>query len=186
MQGWQRSMYFDQTGLAWVNPSPNMKSLDAALVYPGPGTLETTSLSVGRGTDKAFLVYGAPWVDAVAVVKNISRRNIPGVGFEACSFVPTTRGFSYKGRKCNGVCLTVLDRARLDPVQTGLHMTQAFYETHPQQFKAYEGFATEIGDREAWGLLTRGHVKPEEVLERWNEELQRFMVMRKRYLIYAD
>jgi uncharacterized protein YbbC (DUF1343 family) len=186
MQGWQRSMYYDQTGLAWINPSPNMRSLAAALLYPGPGTLETTSLSVGRGTDRAFLAYGAPWVDAHAVVRNLSKRNIAGVRFESCSFVPTTPGFAYRGTTCYGVCLTVLDRERLDPVQTGLHLVQAFYETHPQRFKAYEGFATEVGDREAWGLLTKGNVSPVAVLERWDSELKRFREIRKRYLIYSD
>ena len=184
MRGWQRSMYYDQTGLAWVNPSPNMKSLNAAILYPGPGTLETTSLSVGRGTDSAFLAYGAPWVDAARVVKNLSARNIPGIRFEACSFVPTAPGFSYKGATCFGVRLVVLDRERLDPVQAGLHMAQAFHETHPQRFKAYEGFSTEVGDREAWGLLTKGQTKPEILLERWSVELDSFREVRKRYLLY--
>jgi len=185
MRGWLRSMYYDQTGLTWINPSPNMKSPDAALLYPGPGTLETTSLSVGRGTDRAFLAYGAPWVDAGAVVKNLSLRNIPGIRFEACSFVPTTPGFSYRGATCYGVCLTGLDRELLDPVQAGLHLVQAFHETHPQRFKAYEGFATEVGDREAWGSLTKSRMTPEKVLERWDGALERFREMRKRYLIYG-
>ncbi len=184
LQGWQRSLYYDQTGLMWVNPSPNMKSLDAALLYPGPGTLETTSLSVGRGTDRAFLAYGAPWVDAAAVVKNLSARNIPGLRFETCSFVPTTPGFSYRGKSCYGVCLDVLDREVLDPVLAGLHLAQAFYETHPIRFRSYEGFGTEIGARDTWGLLTKGGLKPEKVQERWQDELDRFREMRKRYLIY--
>jgi uncharacterized protein YbbC (DUF1343 family) len=184
MQGWQRSMYQDQTGLAWINPSPNMKSLTAALLYPGPGTLETTSLSVGRGTDRAFLAYGAPWADAAAVIRNLSRRKIPGIKFEACSFVPTAPGFSYRGRTCNGVCVTELDRERLDPVLAGLHLVQAFYETHPWRFKAYEGFSTEVGDREVWSLLTKGKVSPEAVLGRWRVDLARFRIVRERYLLY--
>jgi uncharacterized protein YbbC (DUF1343 family) len=185
MQGWLRSMYYDQTGLTWINPSPNMKNLNAAILYPGPGTLETTSLSVGRGTDRAFLAYGAPWVNPSAVVKNLSSRNIPGIQFEACSFVPTTPGFSYRGTTCYGVCLTVLDRERLDPVLAGLHLVQAFYETHPQRFRAYEGFATEIGDREVWGLLTKRKMPPEDVLKRWNTELKHFMKIRNRFLLYG-
>ena len=184
MQGWQRSMYYDQTGLIWVNPSPNMKNLDAALLYPGPGTLETTSLSVGRGTARAFQVYGAPWVDAGAVVKNIEKRVIPGVAFEACSFVPTTPGFSHQGKTCRGVCLTIHDRERFDPVLTGLHMTQALFETHPLRFRAYEGFATETGDRQTWELLTKYKVKPEKVIERWDNGLERFKKIRKKYLLY--
>ena len=184
MQGWRRSMYYDQTGLTWINPSPNMKSLDAALLYPGPGTLETTSLSVGRGTSRAFLAYGAPWVDAAAVIKNVTARNIPGITFEACSFVPTTPGFSHRGKTCYGVCVSDLDRVLFDPVQTGLHLIQAFHETHPSKFKAFEGFATEVGDREAWGLLTKDMVRPDKVLESWNVALKGFMEMRKEYLLY--
>jgi len=186
MQGWLRSMYYDQTGLAWVNPSPNMRSLNAAILYPGPGTLETTNLSVGRGTDKAFLAYGAPWVDAGALVKNLSMRNIPGIRFEACSFVPTTPGFSYRGTTCYGVCLTVTDRERLDPILAGLHLAQAFHETHPGRFKAYGGFATETGDREVWRLLTSERMSPDQVQERWNEAEVRFRKIRGRYLIYGE
>jgi uncharacterized protein YbbC (DUF1343 family) len=184
MQGWQRSMYYDQTGLDWINPSPNMKSIIAATLYPGPGTLETTSLSVGRGTDRAFLAYGAPWVDAGVVVKNISVRKIPGIQFEACSFIPTAPGFSYKGKRCYGVCVSALDREWLDPVLAGLHLAQAFHETHPQRFKVYGGFATEVGDREVWGLLTKGKLSPEAVLERWRADLERFRNVRDRYLLY--
>jgi uncharacterized protein YbbC (DUF1343 family) len=184
MQGWQRSLYFDQTGLTWINPSPNMRSLNAALLYPGLGTLETTSLSVGRGTGRAFLAYGAPWVNATVVIKNLSRRNIPGIRFEACSFVPTTPGFSYKGKICYGVCVADLDRERLDPIQAGLQLLQAFYETHPQRFKAYEGFSTEVGDREAWDMLTKSSMKPELVLERWNQGVDRFRKLRECYLLY--
>jgi uncharacterized protein YbbC (DUF1343 family) len=186
MQGWHRSMYYDQTGLPWINPSPNMRSLNAALLYPGPGTLETTSLSVARGTDRAFLGYGAPWVDSGRVIQNLSGRKIPGVRFEACSFVPTTPGFSYRGKICYGVCLTVLDRERFDPVQAGLHLVQAFYETHPQRFRAFEGFATEVGDQRVWGWLTRAGTSPETVMDRWEKGLRHFLEIRKRYLIYVD
>jgi uncharacterized protein YbbC (DUF1343 family) len=163
-----------------------MKSLDAAILYPGPGTLETTSLSVGRGSDQAFLAYGAPWVEAGKVVLNLSRRSIPGIRFDSCSFVPQTPGFSYKGFVCQGVCLTILDREQFDPVLTGLHLVQAFQEVHPLRFKAYEGFATEVGDREVWGLLTKSGMKPERILAKWEGPLQRFRETRKRYLIYAD
>jgi uncharacterized protein YbbC (DUF1343 family) len=186
LQGWRRAMYYDQTGLAWINPSPNMRSLNAAILYPGPGTIETTNLSVGRGTDKAFLAYGAPWVDAGAVAANLSRRNIPGITFKACTFVPTAAGFAHQGKNCRGICVAGIDRDRLDPLRAGLHIVQAFYETHPQRFLAYEGFATETGDREAWGLLTKGRVTPEKVQQRWDEGLERFRELRRRYLIYGE
>jgi uncharacterized protein YbbC (DUF1343 family) len=184
MRGWQRPMNYDQTGLAWVNPSPNMKSLDAALLYPGPGTLETTNLSVGRGTSRPFQVYGAPWVNSAALLKNLSARVIPGISFAAAEFVPTAAGHPYRGKTCYGVSLVITDRGRFEPTLVGLHMVQAMYETHPQHFIAYNGFATEVGDREAWGLLTRKGMSPDAVLGRWQEGLRLFMGLRERYLLY--
>lgn len=184
MQGWRRGMYYDQTGLGWINPSPNMRSLEAALLYPGPGTLETSNLSVARGTPLAFRAYGAPWVDERRVIANLNRRQIAGVRFEACSFVPTTPGFSYRGQACRGVCLTVTDRELFDPVLTGLHLAQAFHETHPKQFRLYGGFATETGDRGVAEQITKGKAVPESVVRRWNEQVLRFREIRKKYLLY--
>ncbi|QEM69524.1 DUF1343 domain-containing protein [Geobacter sp. FeAm09] len=184
MQGWRRAMYYDATGLPWVNPSPNMKSLTAAILYPGPGTLETADLSVGRGTDRSFLAYGAPWVDGAAVARNLAARTIPGIRFAPCSFVPTAAGHPYRGKHCSGVCVTALDRDRLDPPLAGLHLAQAFYETYPGKFKVYEGFGTEVGDREAWPLLRQKGVTPRDVVRRWDRELERFKVVRSGYLLY--
>ena len=184
MKGWRRSMYLDETGLAWVNPSPNMKSLTAALLYPGLGVLETTNLSVGRGTQTPFQLYGAPWVNAAEVLANLSARKIPGISFVAAEFVPTAAGHIYRGKTCYGIRVTSIDRERLDPVLVGLHLAQAFYEVQPKQYKAYEGFATETGDRGAWRLLTRMAMSPEMVVERWQEGLERFKKVRERYLLY--
>ncbi|KAA0891653.1 DUF1343 domain-containing protein [Oryzomonas rubra] len=184
MQGWRRSMYFDATGLTWINPSPNMKSLPAAILYPGLGTLETADLSVGRGTERPFLAYGAPWADGAAVARNLAGRSIPGISFTPCSFVPTAAGHPYRGKRCSGVCVAALDRDRLDPVLAGLHLAQAFYETHPRQFKVSEGFGTEVGDREAWRLLKQKGVTPLDVVRRWDEDLERFRKVRGRYLLY--
>ena len=186
MQGWNRAMYFDQTGLPWINPSPNMRSLDAAIVYPGPGTLETTNLSVARGTERAFLAYGAPWVDGVAVAANLERRKIPGIAFEPCYFTATTPGTPHAGKRSNGVCVVSIDRARFDPVLAGLHLIQAFYETHPRSFRRFEGFATETGDREVWRMLTLERMGPEQVNIRWKEGIERFRKARERYLLYKE
>lgn len=184
MQGWRRGMYLDETGLAWRNPSPNMKSPEAALLYPGLGILETSNVSVGRGTKRPFQMYGAPWVDARALLVNLARREIPGLGFAPVSFIPTAAGHSYKGKKCFGIGVTITDREKLDPVLAGLHLVQAFYETHPDRFRPNEGFATEVGDKEAWALLTGGLMTPEAVADRWKDDLGRFRRMRERYLLY--
>ena len=184
MQGWQRSMYYDQTGLGWINPSPNMKSMTGALLYPGPGILETTNLSVGRGTGKPFEIYGAPWVNAEKVLKNLMARTVPGVTFRAAEFVPTAVGHPYRGKNCYGIGVVITDRERLDPLLTGLHLVQAFYQTHPRQFKRYGGFATETGDSDAWELLTQKGISPAVVAGRWSEGEQRFIKLRLKYLLY--
>jgi uncharacterized protein YbbC (DUF1343 family) len=182
MQGWQRGMYYDETGLAWINTSPNMRSLHAALLYSGPGTLETVNLSVGRGTEQPFEVYGAPWVDAEALLRNLSARTIPGVSFSAREFVPA--GHPYRGKTCRGVGITVLDRKLFDPILTGLHLLQAFYQVQPEQLRQKQGFAIEVGDDEVWTLLTKGGRTPEEVAARWQEGTERFRELREQYLLY--
>ena len=98
--------------------------------------------------------------------------------------MPTTPGSPHRGKSCHGVCVSSLDRERFDPVLAGLHLAQAFYEIHPQRFKVYEGFATETGDREAWGLLTRQGKTPEEVAVRWDDALKNFRKVREGYLLY--
>lgn len=184
MNGWQRDMYFDDTDLDWVNPSPNMKNLTEAVLYPGLGVLETTNLSVGRGTDHPFEMYGAPWLDAAAVARNLAARQVPGITFTACTFMPTTAGQPYRGTICNGVCVATMDREQLDPVQAGLHLIQAISEVHPERFKADAGFAVEVGDSDAWELLTQEGESPAEVAERWDSALEKFMSVRKKYLLY--
>jgi uncharacterized protein YbbC (DUF1343 family) len=184
MQGWQRGMSQDATGLVWVNPSPNMKSLDAAILYPGLGILEATNLSVGRGTDRPFQMYGAPWVSAGAVIANLARREIPGLSFAQCNFVPTAPGHPYKGKTCFGVSVTISGRGKLDPILAGLDMVQAFYETHSDRFRPCDGFAAQVGDKDAWAFLTSKRMKPEKVADRWNGELDRFRKVRERYLMY--
>lgn len=184
LRGWQRSMYFDATGLAWVNPSPNMKNLTEALLYPGLGVLETTNLSVGRGTDHPFELYGAPWLDAAAVVRYLAARPIPGITFTTCTFVPTAPGHPYRGKTCNGIRVAAIDRDSLNPIQAGLHLVQALYAVHPESYKAHAGFTVLVGDREVWDLLTRQGKNPAEVESRWNTALEKFLTVREKYLLY--
>lgn len=185
MQGWRRNMYFDETGLAWVNPSPNMRSLTAALLYPGIGTMETSNLSVGRGTQRPFELYGAPWVDAPALVTNLERRMIPGCRFTAASFVPATAGYPYRGQQCHGVSVTITDRDAFDPILAGLHLAQAMIEVHSRQFSLYEGFAVEVGDRDIRALLAEAGRRPVDVIKRWDGERVKFEAVRQKYLLYG-
>lgn len=118
MTGWRREMLWDDTGLTWVNPSPNMRSLNAALLYPGMCLLEGSTVSEGRGTDTPFEQCGAPWINGAALAKQLTDLHLPGIAFAATEFTPTFQ--KHAGKKCGGVKFTITDRRTLKPYQTGL------------------------------------------------------------------
>jgi len=136
-------MWFDETGQTWVNPSPNMRSLTEAALYPGIGLLETTNLSVGRGTDTPFEVVGAPWMDGRAVAGYLNRRSIAGVRFVPVEFTPDASVF--KGEKCFGVNIIVTDRSRFQSVRTGTEIAVALRTMYPDlwKFGAYDRLASD-------------------------------------------
>jgi uncharacterized protein YbbC (DUF1343 family) len=119
-EDWRRGDYWDATGLMWVNPSPNMRSLTEAILYPGIGLLETTNISVGRGTDTPFEVLGAPWIDAKEFAKKLNAARLAGVRFVPIEFTPTTS--KHANEKCGGVNITVVDRETIRPVTVGLQI----------------------------------------------------------------
>jgi uncharacterized protein YbbC (DUF1343 family) len=123
LENWRRDEFFDATGLRWVNPSPNMRSLAQALLYPGIGLLETTNLSVGRGTDTPFELFGAPWLDGVELAFTLNGLGLPGVAFVPVGFTPEASKFA--GERCSGVNVIVTDRARFAPVRTGIAIAGA-------------------------------------------------------------
>lgn len=182
MFGWQRGMAWSATGLAWINPSPNMKDPMAALLYPGLGILEATNLSVARGTDFPFHRYGAPWVDPAAVLKQLP--NLPGFRFSPTSFTPTAPGHPYRNQRCQGIEVTVSDPNTADPILAGLYLVQAIYRAHPNQYQAHSGFHSMVGDRSAWQRLTAGGESPEQVISDWQERLEQFKQLREQYLLY--
>jgi uncharacterized protein YbbC (DUF1343 family) len=132
-EGWRRADAFDATGLEWMNPSPNMRSLTEAFLYPGIGMLEFTNLSVGRGTDTPFEVLGAPWLDGRPLADALAARKIPGVAFVPIRFTPAASKF--KGELCGGVNIAVTDRAMLDPVRVGLEIAVALRRLHPEKWE---------------------------------------------------
>lgn len=184
MKNWQRWMYLDQTGLLWENPSPNMKTLNGAILYPGPGSGETTTLSCGRGTDRPFEIYGAPFMDGQKIAENLARRITPGVRFVSYSHTPTAKYHQFQNVLCHGVFAIVYDRERLDSVTAGLHMVQAMYESHPDQYKELGGYKTETGDENTWRMLTEEKLTPEQIVARWQPDIDRFIELRKPFLLY--
>ena len=134
MDGWRRAMWFDRTGLTWINPSPNMRSLRQATLYPGIGLLETTNLSVGRGTDTPFEIVGAPWLDGRKLAKELNARTLPGVRFVPVRFTP--RASVFKGEACSGVEFIITDRATFRPVAAGLEIATTLRRLYPNEWQA--------------------------------------------------
>lgn len=188
MQGWKRSMYWEETGLLWIHPSPNMKTVNGALLYPGPGALEDTQLSVGRGLSTPFEIYGAPFFNSEKILTLLSKRNLPGVRFESASFIPTAKGHQFEGKLCHGIRVRVIDREVLNPILLGLHLLQVFFEADRESgSKKYfpnKGFVKEIGDDQVWQELTVKGVAPEQIIDRWQGRINSFLLMREKYLLY--
>ena len=131
-RGWRRDQWWDETGLPWVPPSPNMPTLDAATIYPGLCVVEATNLSEGRGTTRPFHLIGAPWVDEEALVADLRALGLEGVAFRATRFRPEFQ--KHGGKVCRGVELHVVDRLRLQPLALGLHLLAAIHDLHPESF----------------------------------------------------
>jgi uncharacterized protein YbbC (DUF1343 family)/CubicO group peptidase (beta-lactamase class C family) len=133
MENWSRSMWFDQTNQIWTNPSPNMRSLTEATLYGGIGLLETTNLSVGRGTDTPFEVVGSPWIDGQKLAEHLNNRNIGGVRFIPIKFKPNASVF--KDENCNGINIVIVDRATFKPIRTGLEIAVALRKLYPTDWQ---------------------------------------------------
>ncbi len=132
MRAWRRSMYFDQTGLPWVMPSPNMPTLDTAIVYPGMCLFEATNVSEGRGTTRPFEIFGAPWIKAAPLACALRERGLRGVYFRELEFEPTFQ--KHACQVCGGVQIHVTDRGAFEPVRTGVEVIQSVRELWPEEF----------------------------------------------------
>jgi uncharacterized protein YbbC (DUF1343 family)/CubicO group peptidase (beta-lactamase class C family) len=180
MEGWQRGDWFDSTGLAWVNPSPNLRSVTEAGLYPGVGVIEYTNVSVGRGTDTPFELLGAPWIKGKELAAYLNARGIAGVRFVPVTFTPTAS--NYAGQKCEGVNIVLLERNALDGPELGMELASALQKLYPADFKI--GRITELlVNQAAFDGLMAGK-DPRRIAQDWQEELEKFEVVRKKYLIY--
>jgi uncharacterized protein YbbC (DUF1343 family) len=180
MEGWHRSDLLDATGLIWVNPSPNMRSLTEALLYPGIGLLETTNVSVGRGTDTPFEVFGAPWIDGTRLARELNAAGLPGVRFVPLRFTPASSVF--KGRLCNGVNVIVTDRKVFRPVRTGLAIACTLRRLYPKTWDAekYDGL---LRNRAALEALLAGK-SAAQIEQGWQAGLEEFRRRRQEFLLY--
>jgi uncharacterized protein YbbC (DUF1343 family) len=180
MQGWQRGDWFDSTGLAWVNPSPNLRSVTGAALYPGVALIEGTNVSVGRGTDTPFEVVGAPWIKSRELAGYLNGRGIAGVRFVPVTFTPAAS--VYSGLKCEGVNIVLTERNALDAPELGIELAAALRKLYPADFKM-ERMAELLVNQAAFDGLVAGK-DPRRIAQDWQEELEKFEVVRKKYLIY--
>jgi len=180
MEGYRRQAWFDQTGLRWVNPSPNLRSLSQAVLYPGVGMIESANVSVGRGTATPFEIVGAPWVAAPRLADYLNRRQIPGIAFEPVTFVPQASRYAHQ--RCGGVRLRLVDRAALDTPALGVELAAALYRLYPDKFQLDRTVGM-IGSRQVLQAIKNGN-DPREIQSRWQGGLDRFNRLRARYLLY--
>ncbi|MDX6612902.1 MAG: hypothetical protein QOD75_2088 [Blastocatellia bacterium] len=180
IEGWRRAMWFDETNLTWINPSPNMRSLAEATLYPGIGLLETTNVSVGRGTDTPFELLGAPWIDEQQLASYLNQRGIAGVRFVPVRFTPTSSVF--KGEECRGVNVIVTDRTRFRPVMNGLEIAVALQKLYPAVWKT-DSYLRLLANADTLAQLKRG-ASAEEMARSWGVSLDEFRRARLRALLY--
>lgn len=191
MRGWRRDQYFDQTGLSWVLPSPNLPTLEGAIVYPGTVLFEGTNVSEGRGTTRPFELVGAPWVAAESFADGLNARGLPGVHFRPAVFEPTFN--KHAGRACGGCQVHVTNRASFEPVATGVALIEAFRQAGPEEFAwrqppyEYETVRPPID-------ILYGSARLRETVDRgeqagvlsagWPAEVEPFLEVRRSFLLY--
>jgi uncharacterized protein YbbC (DUF1343 family) len=179
-ENWKRTDWWDATGLVWTNPSPNMRSLNAATLYPGVGVLEFTNLSVGRGTDTPFEVLGAPFIDARTFAASLNAALLPGVRFVPIQFTPNASKFAKE--RCGGVNLILTDRQKFASIRTGLTIAQTLHKLYPNQWQP-EKLATLLVHKTTQTALLTG-TEPKLLERRWQTDLKAFLERRKHVLIY--
>jgi len=184
MKGWRRRMWYDQTGLPFIKPSPNMPDLETAAVYPGLCLLEGTNVSEGRGTKRPFRQFGAPWIDSKRLADRLNKLNLPGMHFEPVRFTPASS--KYQGQECNGVRIIITERDQLEPYYNGVRIVNEIYRMYPRNFQ----WKARHFDRLCGTSMIRNAITSRSSLNglrnKWQAELESFQEIRDKYLIYPD
>jgi len=180
MRDWQRTDWYDETGLAWVNPSPNLRNPTEEVLYPGVAMVEGANVSVGRGTDTPFELLGAPWMDSRNLSAYLNARDIQGVRFVPVDFKPSSNSFA--DRLCHGVQIVLIDRQALDPAELGVELAAALWKLYPDVFQLEKTLPL-VGAR--WVLEAIGAGKdPRRIVYEWQGALEQFRTLRLKYLLY--
>jgi len=179
-EGWNRQMTWDQTGLTWINPSPNMRSLTQALLYPGVGLIESTNVSVGRGTDTPFQIVGDPWISGTDLARELDRAELPGVVFVPVEFTPESS--KHANVLCHGIELIITDRNRFESVATGLAIAKALRKLYPDNWET-KNLNTLLRNQVIRDAVLDGSLDPR-FDPRLRVGLFEFQQRRQKYLIY--
>lgn len=180
VQGWKRDQFYDATGLPWVNPSPNMRSLTQSLLYPGIGLLETTNLSVGRGTDTPFELIGAPYIDGTKLAHQLNATGLPGIRFVPIRFTPESSKF--ENELCGGVNFIITNRKTFHPLRTGLELARALHLLYPDQWET-KSLNRLLSHKKTYDSL-RTNQSVDLIEADYKKELDQFRSRRKKYLLY--
>ena len=180
MKNWRRDAWFDDTALPWINPSPNMRNMNEAALYPGVGAIEGTNISVGRGTDTPFEQVGAPWIDGVRLAETLNARSVAGVRFYPVRFTPASS--KYANQECQGVFIIVTDRALLRPVRVGLEIASALNKLYASQYQL-DAAGRLFGSRETLSRVKLGD-DPAEIAASWGVAESKWRLLRSKYLLY--
>ena len=189
MKNWRRDMFFRQTGLPWIKPSPNMPTPSTALLYPGMGLLEATNISEGRGTTKPFEIVGAPWIDNKELVRMLDDHQFSGLEYDTTMFIPVdmpgaVMNPKFEGQRCNGLSLRVTASTDFRPVEFGIHFLAAVQKLYPKQFSMNQRRMNQMaGIADVFNSLSQD-LAPDSIIAAWQPELEEFLKIREKYLMY--
>jgi uncharacterized protein YbbC (DUF1343 family) len=180
MKNWHRNYFFESTGARWIPPSPNLRTLKGAVLYPGIEILQNAGVSVGRGTEAPFEEFGAPWIDGQAVAAALSNRRLPGVAFKNQPFIPV--GGLYSGQRCGGVGMRITDRQAVRAMRVGLEIAAILKKLYPDKFDP-EKLLLLVGNAETIRQL-QANVPPDQIIASWSADLSNFDALRRKYFLY--
>ena len=180
MEGWKREMWFDETELPWLNPSPNIRNMNQASLYPGLGLFERLNVANKRGLPSPFEMIGAPWINAYDFVNSLNKYNLPGVNFTPIKFFPEEH--KYSNELCEGIYITITDREKLEPVKLGFIIIITLYKMYPEEFDINKLWHI----TRSKGLIQEIKNDPSiaELISYWNNDLDIFRNKRGKYLLY--
>ena len=189
MNNWDRQYLFDECNLSWIAPSPNMPNLETALIYPGMCLIEGINASEGRGTYSPFLTFGAPYVNATDLLKELELFTIPGIELDTISYTPKSIPNmstypKYKNIKCNGITIKIIEREKLKALRFGIEVLYSLHKLYPNEFEFRKSWLDKLFGNKKLTKMLKSNSTPNEIFETWTDELDKFKILRKEYLLY--